>query len=37
MNLQRLKPTQLSGCNAAGKTLRGSYSGKSLVESRGAR
>jgi hypothetical protein len=33
MSLQRLTPTQLSGLDLAGQAMRGSYSGKSLVES----
>jgi hypothetical protein len=37
MTLQRPNLTQLSGPNSAGREMRGSHSGKSLVESRLAR
>jgi hypothetical protein len=37
MSLQGLSFTEVSGCDTAGQAMRGSYSGKSLVESARAR
>jgi hypothetical protein len=37
MSLQKLGLTQLSGRTSAGQAMRGSHSGKSLVESPPAR